>query len=135
MKRILALYIAVPILSFLSLAPTLLAHHSTGAVYDLGTQTELKGAVTSVAWLNPHASFLFTSTDQSTWEIELSSPNSLQQEGWTRDTLRKGDTVTIVFYPAKDGSHKGSVIAITFPDGRTMKINDHWMGIAGLPKQ
>ena len=127
--------IAAPFFTLLSFAPALLAHHSTAAEYDINTRAELKGTVTSVSWMNPHSHVIIATADRTSWELELGSPNGLMTDGWTRDALRQGDSVTVAAYPAKDASHRGSVITIVLPDGRTLKNTDRWMRTATPPKQ
>ena len=85
------------------------AHHSFAAEYD-GTKTiKLTGKVTKVEWYNPHAFFFIDVMDEKTnqvvnWAAELNSPNSLMRLGWTRDSMKVEDIVTVDGSLAKDGS-------------------------------
>jgi hypothetical protein len=76
-----------------------LAHHSFAAEYDSTKPVTLKGAVTKMEWQNPHARFYVDVTDEAgkvtNWEFELGSPNGLMRRGWTRNSLKPGDPVTI----------------------------------------
>jgi len=99
-----------------------LAHHSFAAEYDSSKPITLKGAVTKMEWQNPHARFYVDVTDESgkvtNWEFELGSPNGLMRRGWTRNSLKPGDPVTIEGYLAKDGSKLANARNVTLSDGR-----------------
>ncbi len=83
-------------------------HHSFAAEYDGTKPITLTGTVTKVEWMNPHARFyLDVKNDKgavANWEFELGSPNGLMREGWTRNSLKIGDVVTVTGSLAKDGS-------------------------------
>jgi hypothetical protein len=99
-----------------------LAHHSFAAEYDSTKPITLKGSVTKMEWQNPHARFYVDVTDESgkvtNWELELGSPNGLMRRGWTRNSLKPGDTVTVEGYLAKDGSKLANARNVTLGDGR-----------------
>jgi len=52
------------------------------------------------------------------WEFELGSPNGLMRRGWTRNSLKEGDLVTVDGYHAKDGSNLGNARNVKLADGR-----------------
>ncbi len=99
-----------------------LAHHSFAAEYDNNKPVTLTGTVTKVEWLNPHARFYIDVKDDSgkvsNWELELGSPNGLMRKGWTRNSLKPGDVVTVDGYRAKDGSNLGNARTVKLADGR-----------------
>ncbi len=99
-----------------------LAHHSFAAEYDSSKPVTLKGLVTKMEWQNPHARFYVDVTDEggkvTNWELELGSPNGLMRRGWTRNSLKPGDTVTVEGYLAKDGSKLANARNVTLGDGR-----------------
>ena len=99
-----------------------LAHHSFAAEYDNNKPLKLSGTVTKVEWQNPHARFYIDVKDQSgkvtNWEFELGSPNGLMRRGWTRNSLKQGDTVSVTGYHAKDGSNLGNAREVSLADGR-----------------
>ena len=105
---------------FLCTVP-MLAHHSFSAEYDRAKTVELKGTVTKVEWMNPHARFYVDVKDDkggvANWEFELGSPNGLLHEGWTRNSLKKGDVVTVTGSLAKDGTKLVNARKITLADG------------------
>ena len=98
------------------------AHHSFAAEYDSTKPITLKGEVSKMEWMNPHARFYVDVKDEggkvTTWELELGSPNGLMRRGWTRNSLKPGDMVTVEGYLAKDGSHLANARQVTFVDGR-----------------
>ena len=89
-------------------AMPMLAHHSFAAQYDGQKKVTLKGIVTKVEWMNPHAYFYINVTDEkgkvANWALEMGAPAGLQKQGWTRNTLHIGDEVIVNGSLAKDGS-------------------------------
>lgn len=98
------------------------AHHSFEAEYDSKKPVEVKGTVTKMEWMNPHARFYVDVKDESgkvtSWNFELGSPNVLKRQGWARDSLKVGDVVTVEGYLAKDGSNLANARRVTLADGR-----------------
>jgi Family of unknown function (DUF6152) len=113
---------------FLYVPLPLFAHHSFAAEYDGNKTITVHGVVQKVAWMNPHAYVWVDVKDESgkvvTYAFESLSPNALMRDGWTRDSLKPGDEVTVDGYLAKDGKPlaDGSIHAnskmITLPNGR-----------------
>ena len=112
---------AVGTLSILAAVP-LLAHHSFAAEYDRAKPVTLTGPVTKVEWINPHARFHMDVKDTSgkvaSWEIELGSPAGLIRRGWTRNSLKIGEPVTVEGFLAKDGSNLANSTTVKLSDGR-----------------
>ena len=109
----------------LSLAPVpALAHHSFAAEYDAAKPVTLTGTVTKVEWLNPHVRFYIDVKDESgkatAWELELGSPNGLMRRGWTRNSMKPGDVVTVEASRAKDGSDLANAKTVKLADGRQL---------------
>ena len=100
------------------------AHHSFAAEYDSSKPIELKGRVAKVEWTNPHAHFFMDVKDSqnnvTNWNLELASPSILLRNGWTRSSLKAGDTVTVTGSPARDNSNFGIAQSIEFPDGHKL---------------
>jgi len=98
------------------------AHHSFEAEYDSAKPIKITGTVTKVEWMNPHARFYVDVKDEkgaiANWNFELGSPNVLKRQGWQRDSLKAGDTVTVEGYLAKDGSMLANARRVTLADGR-----------------
>ena len=109
-------------ISSLLAATPLLAHHSFAAEFDSEKQINLTGAVTKVEWMNPHARFYMDAKDEAgkvtNWELELGSPNTLLRKGWTRNSLKVGDTISVNAFLAKDGSRLGNARTVNLADGR-----------------
>jgi hypothetical protein len=82
----------------------------------------LKGTVSKVEWMNPHARFYVDVKDEkgvvTNWNLELASPNVLVRNGWTRNSLKVGDEVTIEGSRAKDGSNMANARVVKLADGR-----------------
>jgi hypothetical protein len=102
------------------------AHHSGAAEFDSTKKIELTGVVTKVEWTNPHAHFFMDVKDANgnvvNWNLELASPNVLSRNGWKRNSVKPGDTVTVTGSPAKDNSHLGTAATIVFPDGHKLNF-------------
>ena len=98
------------------------AHHSFGAQYDSDRPVLLQGIVTRVDWTNPHARFYIDVEDSTgkviNWNMELSSPNILRRNGWSRNSLEVGDAVAVQGSMARDGSKMASALVVTLADGR-----------------
>jgi hypothetical protein len=94
-------------------AVPVVGHHSFAAEFDADKPINLKGSVTKVEWMNPHAYFYIDVTEPddkvTNWALEMGSPNGLMREGWSRNTLKIGDIVTVEGSRAKDGRPKGNV--------------------------
>jgi hypothetical protein len=107
-------------------ARPILAHHAFAAEYDAKRQVLLTGNVTKIEWANPHAHFFLDVRDGSgkvsSWDLELTSPNTLQRGGWTRKSLKVGDVVTVNGYLAKDGTNLAHARDIRLADGRKVLV-------------
>jgi Family of unknown function (DUF6152) len=103
-------------------AASLSAHHSAAAEFDSSKPVTLHGKVTKIAWMNPHVHFWVDVVDAkgnvTNWELESVAPNYLQRLGWTKESLKDGDTVTIQAFKAKDQPNLAKTDAVTLPDGR-----------------
>jgi hypothetical protein len=100
-----------------------MAHHSFGAEYDSKKPVKFENVVvTKVEWTNPHARFYVAVKDQkgsvTTWNFELASPNVLKRMGWTRNSLKEGDHITVEGSAAKDGTNLANAASVTLSDGR-----------------
>jgi hypothetical protein len=101
-----------------------IAHHSFDAEFDRTKPVTLKGSVTKVEWGNPHIWIFIDVKDDSgtvsNWGVEGGAPNALFREGWRKDSVKFGDTVTVQGSRAKDGSLRANASKVTLPDGRTV---------------
>jgi DNA/RNA endonuclease YhcR with UshA esterase domain len=106
----------------LAAATQLFAHHSFAAEFDANKRVTLKGTVTKVDWRNPHI-YVYLNVKDDTgkvteWACEGGPPNVLLREGWTRNSVKEGDEVTIDGAVAKDGSKRCNSRAVNLADGR-----------------
>jgi hypothetical protein len=115
-------YVFVASLGLLATAAPIMAHHSFTAEYDATKPVTLTGSVTKVEWMNPHARFYIDVKDDAgavtNWELELGSPNALMRLGWTRNSLKPGEQVTVEGSLAKDGSKLANARKVTLADGK-----------------
>jgi hypothetical protein len=107
------LAVAIAGLVLLTSAPILVAHHSFSAEFDANKTFKFTGPVTKVEWMNPHTFFYIDVKDEKTgkvtnWAMEMGSPNGLMRNGWTRNSMKIGDVVTVEGSMAKDGSPTGN---------------------------
>jgi hypothetical protein len=108
---------------FLVVAPVF-PHHSFMAEFDQRRPVRLEGVVTKVEWVNPHTYFYVDVRDHSgkivNWALETGSPGALTLRGWTRDTLKAGDRVTVYGYRSKERPDRAAARSVALMDGRTM---------------
>jgi len=99
-----------------------LAHHAFAAEFDRQKPVTITGTVTKVEWANPHARFYVDAKDETgkvnNWDFELGSPNGLMRRGWTRNSLKIGDTVTVTGWRAKNAPHVANAGTVTLADGK-----------------
>ena len=100
------------------------AHHSFAAEFDAGKPLTLKGIVVKWEMMNPHGWITVDVTgsggERARWMVETSNPNGLMRLGWTKNSLKAGDQVTIEAYRAKDGSNTANAARVTLADGRSV---------------
>ena len=99
-----------------------LAHHAFQAEFDTNKPVTLKGVVTKVEWMNPHAWFYIDVTDENGkvehWQCETGAPIELLRRGWRKNDLKVGDEVTVEGLRAKDGTNTASARLVTLPGGK-----------------
>jgi hypothetical protein len=125
----------------------LAAHHSFSAEFDASKEIRATGSVTRLDWQNPHGWIHLTVTEicertasrgpnaveqewacrspaddekGADWAFELGSPNGLMRQGWTRNSLKQGDVVTVLGSRARDGSTNSNARSVTTPDGKRL---------------
>lgn len=91
------------------------AHHSFAA-FDQSREVTVKGRVADFQWTNPHAWLVVkvrtANGPDEEWSFEMISPSVLRRNGWTRNTLKSGDEVTVTANPAKNGARFGLMLAV-----------------------
>jgi hypothetical protein len=103
-------------------ATSALAHHSNSA-FDPDKVVVLKGTVTAWLWTNPHVWIHLDVDDKNgktEWKIEGRPPGVLARSGWSRSSFKPGDTITVDFSPARDGTHTGLATRVTLADGTVL---------------
>lgn len=118
------LFLVLGVSGILLGVPSLWAHHGLAA-FDTTHTVKMQGTVTEFQWINPHAYIFADLTDDkgkvANWKLEMGSLGMLKRfGGWTPDTVKPGDHVTVQGFRAKDGSPYMSLGKIWLPDGRTL---------------
>jgi hypothetical protein len=108
----------------LAAAGSAAAHHSFAVHFVADKIVTVKGTVEEFTFHNPHGLLMLTAKDaagaEQHWRIETNSPNILRRRGWSEDSIKPGDQVTVEGYPARDGSPSMRVYKVTFADGREL---------------
>ncbi len=104
----------------LAAALPLPAHHSLAAQYDDTKKVNLKGVVTQFDWANPHVHIYLDTDSGESWAVEMDSRVELKRGGWTRDSLKAGDTVSVEAGASRDGSKTVHGLNIALPSGKKL---------------
>jgi hypothetical protein len=114
-------FLVVSVALLLGSVPAL-AHHSFAAEFDVKQPVTLKGTVTKVEWTNPHVwIYMDVANENGTvehWQCENGAPNALARMGWTRNSLKVGDQITVDGFRAKNDDKTANARQIILPDGR-----------------
>src|SRR5271166_1203346 len=123
------LAILITSVGLLATAAPVWAHHAFAAEFDSTKPVKLKGTVTKMEWINPHAWIhLDVKSDDGTvtsWMVEGGSPNTLLRNGFSKASLPVGTEIVVDGYQAKDASNKLNGRDITFPDGRKLFVGSN----------
>jgi hypothetical protein len=130
MRRKLGLLAAA--LGLFCLTVPVLAHHGFETEYDAKKKVKFTGVVKQVAWTNPHMRVYIDVTDEkgvvTTWNMEITSPNSVQRQGWRKSDLLPGEKVVFEGYGGKIVESRGSLQSI-------MKVGENRpLFVAGGPE-
>jgi hypothetical protein len=106
--------------SLLITAVPVVAHHSFAAEYDASKPIKLTGTVTKVEWTNPHCFFYIDVKNEESgkienWALEMGNPNALLRAGWTPNSVKIGEAVTVEGTRAKD-EHGATAVCGLEPD-------------------
>jgi Family of unknown function (DUF6152) len=112
--------IAILLTALIGSAPPVMAHHSF-AMYEPTKTLTFKGTVKTFQWTNPHVIlWVLVQPDgggaAQEWSLETTSPGVLTRAGWTRQSLKAGDKVSVTLSPLRDGSRGGSLNSVTLLD-------------------
>ncbi len=102
-----------------------LAHHSFAVFFDPQKTVAITGKVTEFKFRNPHGEItLEVKGDKAveTWLIETNSPGVLRRRGWSKDSLKPGEIVTIDGWVSRDGKHYLRLRKATRADGTVIGV-------------
>lgn len=124
---------------YLTLATvTTRAHHAFSSEFDANKPVDLKGAVSKLEWVNPHAWIHIDVTRPDgkvdTWMIEAGSPNVLLRRGFNKSMVTVGTIIRVKGFAAKSGLHKANGGEMTLPDGRTLLLTSPESGAPDTKK-
>ena len=98
------------------------AHHSFAVYFDSTKTVTITGKVTAFRFTNPHGTVVLDVTGAdgkvTEWRAETNAPVVLQRRGWTRESVKPGDTVTIDGWPSRDGKPYLRLRRAVHADGR-----------------
>ena len=110
----------------------LVAHHAFSAEFDGSRPVTLKGKVTKMEWINPHAwlHMEVKSPDGKTvsWAVEGGAPNALLRRGWNRNSVPLGTEIVVQGYQAKDGSNRANGRDVTLANGTKLFLGSSGTG-------
>jgi hypothetical protein len=117
----------IRIFGFLALAISVVpayGHHSIAAEYDEKKPVTLKGAITKFDWTNPHVFISLDVADAApnftTWAVEFPSRVELKRDGWTQESVKIGDVVTIDASLARNGSKQAYAKVVILANGEKL---------------
>jgi hypothetical protein len=103
------------------------AHHGNAA-YDTDNPITIRGTVTEFSWTNPHVQiYLDVKSDKGNvvhWSVETYSTGKLVRAGWTKESVKAGDVVSINLIPAKSGAPVGFLHKLVLPDGKELGLQE-----------
>ena len=104
-----------------------LAHHGN-ASYDNDHPITIKGTVTEFAWSNPHVQIYLDVKDDKGkvvhWSVETLSPGKLVRAGWSKDSVKVADQVSITLIPAKSGAPVGFLHKLVLANGEELGLRE-----------
>ena len=126
------LAVVIAVASALLSATAAFAHHAFAAEFDAKKPVKLRGTVTKMEWINPHAWIHVDVKDSDdkvvNWMIEAGTPNTLFRRGFTKNSLAPGTEILVDGYQSKDGSNRANGRDVTFPDGRKLFLGSSGTG-------
>lgn len=115
----------IPVIVLVLAATTLVSAHHSWPV-NMDRLVTVKGTITRVEWANPHPMFTLEVRDNGsrleTWQIGGPAVTRMEANGWTKTTLKPGDTVTGIGYQFSDGQKILRLEKIVLADGKEMAV-------------
>ena len=115
--------LAVLALALAAGSATVGAHHSFAVFFDDTRTIEITGSVTEFRFSNPHAIVsLDVKKDGAldAWKVETNAVTLLKRRGWTKDSLKAGDVITVNGWPSRDGANYMRMQTIKKADGTVL---------------
>jgi hypothetical protein len=107
-----------------ALSVSLSAHHGT-ASFDTGKTVTVKGTVTEYVWSNPHVLVKVDAKDENGdiahWVLEAQNPVTQAGRGWSKNTFKAGDDVSLDITPAKNNRPVGEIRGRIVINGKEFK--------------
>jgi hypothetical protein len=107
------------------LSAPLFAHHGNAAL-DTGKKVTVKGTVTQWLWANPHCWLKLDVKDENgnvvNWVGETNNAADMIEKGWSKQTFKVGDEITVTMEPVKNGKPAGKVLEVVLPNGQTLTM-------------
>jgi len=123
----------IPALALTLLGGIAASHHSF-AIYDIDNKIKRTGTLTKFQFKNPHIELVLEATladgTRETWLIESMNPRRWDSFEYPRDVAEIGEEVTIHGWPARDGTDKMALSAVTTERGTTVIIEQVRQGRA-----
>ena len=123
-NRLSGLFAAIIVL--LAISGPVMAHHGASP-YDGKKLATLKGTVSDYQFINPHVVLTVDVVNDSgkseSWIAEANSPNVLSRHGWDKDIIKKGDQITLIGNPGKNGSKTLRLQKVVLANGHELDPN------------
>lgn len=101
------------------------AHHSFAAIYDGSRTVTVAGVVTAFRFINPHAEMSMDVTEgtssTASWDVEFDGQVNLVSDGWTDDTIRVGERVSVTGNPTRTASTRIFFVSLRREDGSVLE--------------
>ena len=101
------------------------AHHGVSS-YQMDVVHTLEGVVTKWDFGSPHTwlTLAVAAADGAvTWEIEGAPPRWMSGQGFTPESLRAGESITITYHPHRRTANAGILMEVRRTSGDVLKVN------------
>ena len=113
------------VLSALLARPAPAVAHHGAASFDTAVEITLRGTVTEWTWFNPHCFLRFDVKGEDgtvkAWAVEAGNPTDMTRRGWSRNSFKPGDEVTVTLQPVKTGAPVGRIRTVVLANGQSFK--------------